>query len=165
MTDTTQADQPSTKGTGKSAFITGGSKGIGYSTAEALLKAGYQVTITSRKQDEIQAAAQKLGEGARGEVCDVRDFAAVQSAIDAHVAAFGGLDAYLRQTGWLAEAAEANRPRAGGPPVRLPGARGLALRDRMREQGVSLHPGIIAGLRPWAERFAVAVPNDAATDE
>ncbi len=99
MTDTTQADQPSTKGTGKSAFITGGSKGIGYSTAEALLKAGYQVTITSRKQDEIQAAAQKLGEGARGEVCDVRDFSAVQSAIDAHVAAFGGLDVLFVNAG------------------------------------------------------------------
>ncbi|WP_407540649.1 SDR family oxidoreductase [Deinococcus radiomollis] len=96
MTDTTQTGQPSS---GKSAFITGGSKGIGYSTAEALLKAGYRVTITSRKQDEIQAAAQKLGEGARGEVCDVRDFAAVQSAIDAHVAAFGGLDVLFVNAG------------------------------------------------------------------
>ena len=74
-------------------------------------------------------------------------------------AAFGGLDAYLRQTGWLAEAAESNRPRAGGPPVRLPGARGLALRDRMRRDGVTLHPGIMAGLLPWAERIGVALPN------
>ncbi len=90
--------------TGKSAFITGGSKGIGYATAEALLKAGYQVTITSRKSDEIQAAAKALGEGAkpqqvRGEVCDVRDFAAVQAAVDAHVQAFGGLDVLFVNAG------------------------------------------------------------------
>ena len=101
MTDSIQAGQPST---GKSAFITGGSKGIGYSTAEALMKAGYAVTITSRKQDEIQAAAEALNKGksgaqARGEVCDVRDFAAVQSAIDAHVSAFGGLDVLFVNAG------------------------------------------------------------------
>ncbi len=90
--------------TGKSAFITGGSKGIGYATAEALLGAGYQVTITSRKEDEIQAAATALGKGAetqqiRGEVCDVRDFAAVQAAVDAHVQAFGGLDVLFVNAG------------------------------------------------------------------
>ena len=84
---------------GKSAFITGGSKGIGYATAEALLKAGYRVTVTSRKQDEIEAAAAQLGEGARGEVCDVRDFAAVQEAVDAHVQAFGGLDVLFVNAG------------------------------------------------------------------
>ena len=90
--------------TGRSAFITGGSKGIGYATAEALLGAGYQVTITSRKEDEIQAAATALGNGAetrqiRGEVCDVRDFAAVQAAVDAHVQAFGGLDVLFVNAG------------------------------------------------------------------
>jgi 3-oxoacyl-[acyl-carrier protein] reductase len=85
--------------TGKSAFITGGSKGIGYATAETLLKAGYQVTITSRNSQEVQAAASQLGQGARGEVCDVRDFAAVQSSIDAHVQAFGGLDVLFVNAG------------------------------------------------------------------
>ena len=73
-------------------------------------------------------------------------------------AAFGGLDAYLRQTGWLAEAVAANPPRPGGGPVRLPGARGLALRDQMREHGVQLYPGILGALRPWAERLGVAQP-------
>jgi 3-oxoacyl-[acyl-carrier protein] reductase len=84
---------------GKSAFITGGSKGIGYVTAETLLKAGYQVTITSRSGQEVQAAASQLGHGARGEVCDVRDFAAVQASIDAHVLAFGGLDVLFVNAG------------------------------------------------------------------
>jgi LDH2 family malate/lactate/ureidoglycolate dehydrogenase len=71
-------------------------------------------------------------------------------------AAFGGLDAYMRQTGWLAEAAAANPPRPGGPAVRLPGARGLALRDTMRRDGVRLYPGIMAGLEAWGARLEVA---------
>ena len=95
----TQGQQEAAPQEAKSAFITGGSKGIGYATAEALLKAGYRVTITSRKHDEIEAAAAQLGEGARGAVCDVRDFAAVQAAVDAHVQAFGGLDVLFVNAG------------------------------------------------------------------
>ncbi|MFC4455626.1 SDR family oxidoreductase [Deinococcus sonorensis] len=83
----------------RSAFITGGSKGIGYATAERLLQDGYTVTITSRSAQEIEAAAGRLGEGARGAVCDVRDFAAVQAAVDAHVEAFGGLDVLFVNAG------------------------------------------------------------------
>ncbi len=71
--------------------------------------------------------------------------------------AFGGGDAFLRQSGWLAEAALANPARPGGPPVRLPGARGLALRARMLRDGVGLYPGILTALRPWAERLRVPV--------
>lgn len=84
---------------GKSAFITGGSKGIGYATAQTLLKVGYQVTVTSRSAQEVQAAAGRLGPGARGEACDVRDFAAVRASIDAHVQAFGGLDVLFVNAG------------------------------------------------------------------
>ena len=71
--------------------------------------------------------------------------------------AFGGLDAYLRQSGWLAQAATANPPRAGHPPVRLPGARGLALRDRMKTEGVQLYPGIIDNLNGWATTLGVPI--------
>jgi LDH2 family malate/lactate/ureidoglycolate dehydrogenase len=69
--------------------------------------------------------------------------------------AFGGLSAFQRQTGWLADAAAANPPRPGGPAVRLPGARGLALRDAMRRDGVSLYPGIMDGLEAWAAKLHV----------
>ena len=69
--------------------------------------------------------------------------------------AFGGLDAYLRQSGWLAQAAAANPSRAGFPPVRLPGSRGLALRDRMRIEGVQLYPGIIDALNAMATKLGV----------
>jgi len=73
-------------------------------------------------------------------------------------AAFGGQDAFMRQAGWLADAARATPPMPGGLPVRLPGARGLALRRQAMTEGVRLHPSILPALVPWAERLGVAPP-------
>lgn len=83
----------------KSAFITGASKGIGYALAQALVSDGYAVTITSRNEQEISEAATTLGDQARGAVCDVKDPKALQDAVDAHVAAFGGLDVLFVNAG------------------------------------------------------------------
>lgn len=74
-------------------------------------------------------------------------------------AAFGGADAFVRQAGWLADAARATPPAPGGPPVRLPGARGLALKRKALAEGVRLHPSILPALAPWAERLGVAAPG------
>ncbi len=74
-------------------------------------------------------------------------------------AAFGGQDAFVRQAGWLADAARATPPVPDGPPVRLPGARGLALRRQAAARGVRLHPSIPPALAPWAERLGVAPPG------
>lgn len=52
--------------TGKVAVVTGGSRGIGYMIAGGLLRAGARVYIVSRKKDELDAAAERLGEA--GEV-------------------------------------------------------------------------------------------------
>ncbi|PTA66982.1 SDR family oxidoreductase [Deinococcus arcticus] len=84
---------------GKSAFITGASKGIGRAVAQALVGEGYSVTITSRHQPEIEGVAAELGAQARGVACDVKDPQAVQAAVDAHVAAFGGLDVLFVNAG------------------------------------------------------------------
>lgn len=75
-------------------------------------------------------------------------------------AAFGGGDAFLRQMGWLADQAVQNPPRPGSPPVRLPGARALALRDEQRRDGVLLHPAIMPALAPWAARLGVGLPHE-----
>ena len=44
----------------KSAFITGGTKGIGYGIAEALLKEGINVAITGRNKETAEEAAKNL---------------------------------------------------------------------------------------------------------
>lgn len=100
----TPDNQPDNKQTGKptahkSAFITGGSKGIGYAAAQALAGEGYSVTITSRNEAEVLAAAQQLGAQVRGAVCDVRDYAALEKAVQEHVATFGGLDVLFVNAG------------------------------------------------------------------
>ncbi|GGK94796.1 SDR family oxidoreductase [Deinococcus radiotolerans] len=88
-----------TQTTQKSAFITGASKGIGHAVAQALIADGYAVTITSRNAAEIEQVAGELGGHARGFACDVKDPHAVQAAVDAHVAAFGGLDVLFVNAG------------------------------------------------------------------
>lgn len=70
-------------------------------------------------------------------------------------AAFGGTDAFTRETGWLADAAQATPPLPGGPSVRLPGARGLALKRAAETGGARLRPSILPALAPWAERLGV----------
>ena len=66
----------------KTAIVTGGTKGIGRAIAESLIKAGANVVITARHQDEITEAVSelnKLGPGtASGHLCDVRDYKQVQ---------------------------------------------------------------------------------------
>ncbi len=59
------------------ALITGGTRGIGYAVAEALLKAGDKVAITGTTDDGVVKAEHALSAHRRrqvaGIVCDVRD--------------------------------------------------------------------------------------------
>jgi len=72
--------------------------------------------------------------------------------------AFGGRDAFLRQTGWLVDACHSNPPRPGVARVRLPGENGLARKRKALTDGLALFPGIIDSLKPHAERLGVALP-------
>jgi L-lactate dehydrogenase len=73
-------------------------------------------------------------------------------------AAFGGLAEFTRQSDWLVNACHAATPRPGGPPVRMPGERALALLREQRKNGVALYPTIMPALAPWGEKLGVAVP-------
>jgi L-lactate dehydrogenase len=73
-------------------------------------------------------------------------------------AAFGGSDAFLRQMGEVARQCHASRPADPQRPVRLPGEKGFLLAQRQREEGVTLHPGVLEALAPWAEKLKVAMP-------
>jgi 3-oxoacyl-[acyl-carrier protein] reductase len=78
---------------GKSAIVTGGTKGIGRGIAEALVRAGLNVCISARDEEEIERAVSELsdaGEGAvAGMACDVRDYEQVRALVGHAVSEFG----------------------------------------------------------------------------
>lgn len=73
--------------------------------------------------------------------------------------AFGGLDEFLRETSWTADACRKNPPIPGGNPVRLPGQKGLERKRLALKDGLTLYPGIMEALLPHAERLGVSVPK------
>jgi NAD(P)-dependent dehydrogenase (short-subunit alcohol dehydrogenase family) len=84
-------------------LVTGGTRGIGYAVAEALLTAGDRVAITGTTPDGVVAAEHSLSSLGGGQVvgiaCDVRDAASVQHAVETVVARFGGLDVVVNSAG------------------------------------------------------------------
>ena len=87
----------------RTALITGGSKGIGYGVAEALVKAGVKVAITSRSQEAADKAARQLNEikpgYAIGMAADVRNMASQQAVVDAIVQQWERLDYVIANAG------------------------------------------------------------------
>ncbi len=87
----------------KVALITGGSKGIGYGVAQALMAQGMRVAITSRTQaaaDEAAAELNKSGTGsAIGLEADARSYEAQQKAVAQTLEAFGQLDLLFANAG------------------------------------------------------------------
>ncbi|MCI4649805.1 MULTISPECIES: SDR family oxidoreductase [Phaeodactylibacter] len=92
-----------TKLNGKTALITGGSKGIGLGVAEAMVKNGMHVAVTSREQTAADAAAEKLtalGPGkAIGIAADVRDMVAQENAVKRVIEEWGQLDVAIANAG------------------------------------------------------------------
>ena len=72
--------------------------------------------------------------------------------------AFGGREAFVRETSWLADACRTAPVKAGAPAVRMPGERALKLREQRLAEGVALHADIMPALEPWAKKLGVAMP-------
>ena len=88
----------------KVAFITGGTKGIGYGIAEALMKEGMNVAITGRDLQAAQKAAASLnnnssGGNAIGLQADVRDLSNQEKAVKDAVNEFGQVDLVVANAG------------------------------------------------------------------
>ncbi|CAA9581955.1 MAG: 3-oxoacyl-[acyl-carrier protein] reductase [uncultured Truepera sp.] len=88
---------------GKTALVTGGSKGIGYGVAAALVREGMNVVLTARNGGEVEAAAQRLTEQGPGRAlglrCNVREYSEQETVVEKTVAEFGGLDVLVANAG------------------------------------------------------------------
>jgi LDH2 family malate/lactate/ureidoglycolate dehydrogenase len=74
-------------------------------------------------------------------------------------AAFGGREAFTRQTEYLAQACRRSSPRPGVDHVRVPGEKAMAHKRHVQVHGVTLYPGVLDALRPFAEQFGVDMPQ------
>ena len=90
--------------TGKVAFVTGGSRGIGLAVARALVERGAQVAVTATSDASLQAGTAALKKVSGGGAvlpiqADVRRHEQVEQAIDTAVRHFGGLDILVNNAG------------------------------------------------------------------
>ena len=88
--------------TDKIAYITGGSKGIGYGIAKTLLGAGMKVAITSRKSEAAKKAAESLSKDQSRVLAlqsDVSSSVSEAKAIQSVIDHFGGLDVVIANAG------------------------------------------------------------------
>lgn len=88
--------------TGKTAFVTGGSAGMGAATVRAFAESGANVAIVDRDGDGAQRLADELtGQGLKALAvpCDVTNEAEVESAVARTIEEFGGLDMAFNNAG------------------------------------------------------------------
>lgn len=89
---------------GRTAFVTGGSRGLGFAIAQALLERGAKVAIAARDEAAVKTAAGRLTAGAGAEdvlpvVADVTDADSVNSALAEVHAWHGALDIVVNNAG------------------------------------------------------------------
>jgi 3-oxoacyl-[acyl-carrier protein] reductase len=92
---------------GKGAMVAGASRGLGYAVAKGLAAEGALVSMSSRSEDAIRAAAgtiaSETGSQPLAYAMDVRSAESIKAGFDATVAKFGGVDLLFVN--------------AGGPPA------------------------------------------------
>lgn len=88
---------------GKTAIVTGSTKGIGRAIALALVGEGMNICVSARSANEVEQAVSELSDagegGVTGCVCDVRDYDEVKALIEHTVAEFGGVDVLVNNAG------------------------------------------------------------------
>ena len=87
---------------GKTALVTGGSRGLGLQMAEALGEQGARVVLSARKQDELDEAVAHLnarGIDASAIAADLSDDAQVQPFVDEAVKRLGHIDILVNNAG------------------------------------------------------------------
>jgi NAD(P)-dependent dehydrogenase (short-subunit alcohol dehydrogenase family) len=88
---------------GRTAVITGGSKGLGLAMAEKFASSGADVAILARTPETLEEAEQKVQANAKGKVaaisCDVSKAADIRKAYDQIMSQFGKIDIFVNNAG------------------------------------------------------------------
>ncbi len=86
----------------RAALVTGGSRGIGRALAEALGEEGFGLTITARKPEGVERAAEEFREQGfevESVAANMADEDAIRAVVDAHRERFGRLDVLVNNAG------------------------------------------------------------------
>jgi len=84
---------------GKTALVTGASRGIGKAAAYAFAAAGANVVLVARSETEIAQTAADIGAAACAVQADVSDYDQVAAAVATAIAQFGSLDIFVGNAG------------------------------------------------------------------
>lgn len=156
--------------------VTGGSKGLGYATAAALVADGARVVISSRSQESVDAAVETLGQDvAIGIAADNADPSTAEQLTHTALQQWGRLDGALISVGgppgtdalgatdeqWR-DAFESvflgavRTARAVVPHLSPGGAIGLVLSTSVKSPvgGLAISNGLRPGLAMWAKQLA-----------
>jgi 3-oxoacyl-[acyl-carrier protein] reductase len=111
---------------GKRALVLGATRGLGFAIAKGLAQEGARVIVAGRTTDKAVAAANAIGQGARGHPCDTGKPGDVDALWQAVEHDFGGLDVLILNS--------------GGPPAGP--ARGVSSED-WRKNFESMFVGLV----------------------
>ncbi len=86
----------------RAAIVTGASRGIGYALAETLGEEGYSLTVTARRPESLQQAADRLrarGFTVQDVVANMAAEEGVREVVDRHRERYGRLDVLVNNAG------------------------------------------------------------------
>ncbi|MEG3050469.1 MAG: SDR family NAD(P)-dependent oxidoreductase, partial [Thermomonas sp.] len=85
--------------TPRTALITGATAGFGRAAARRFVEAGWQVIATGRRADRLDALRAELGDAVHAACFDIRDEAAMRTALDTLPERFRGIDLLVNNAG------------------------------------------------------------------
>lgn len=85
--------------TGRTALVTGSTRGIGRAIAESLASAGARVAVVGRDQARAREVAANISADARGYACDVGEPASIVSLVEAVEREMGAIDILVNNAG------------------------------------------------------------------